>query len=442
MAENNLTNDRQAANRKWYSRIGNWILKTHPSIDDEISKQTAKIIAALAIAIFLTNLSGFLATLGMQGFSFSSYVFVVILLVNAITYIFSRTRSFYVGAWLLILSLSGSGLSLVIGGSEDISTSLFSTIPLAFVVASGFLSIRALIVFLAANIVAIGSLPMLLPNIAGSEIFQTSGLLFSLGVITIVVNGFRSNLERTRLEQINSVNRDLQDLTESLEQRVSDRTRALETSTDISRRLSTIIDQRELVREVVEQVQAAFDYYHAHIYLVDEEQEKLLMVGGTGEAGRTMLEKGHNVQIGRGLVGQAAETNLVVLVPDVSRQEGWLANPLLPETKAEVAVPISIGENVLGVLDVQDDEVGGLTWDDADLLVSISNQVAIVVQNTRIYRAAQQQAEREALIGNINQQIQSTTSIDGALKVAVRELGRTLGTDASVRLMSNLSENE
>jgi hypothetical protein len=114
--------------------------------------------------------------------------------------------------------------------------------------------------------------------------------------------------------------------------------------------------------------------------------------------------------------------------------ESWQSNPLLPLTRAEAAVPISIGENVLGVLDVQEDEIDGLTGTDLDLLTSIANQVAVGLQNARTYREAQQRADREALIGNINQQIQSTTSVEDALRVAVRELGRALGTNTIISL--------
>ncbi|HSG14914.1 MAG TPA: GAF domain-containing protein [Anaerolineae bacterium] len=227
-------------------------------------------------------------------------------------------------------------------------------------------------------------------------------------------------------EVFNQMAGQLHNLIGSLERLVAERTHALTTSFRVSRRLSTILDRDQLVGEVVEQVRTAFDYYHTHIYLFNEDKTKLVMVGGTGTAGHTLLAAGHQLDSDQGLVGRAAESHQPVIVSDVARDPDWLPNPLLPNTRSEIAVPIVLGDEVLGVLDVQHDLRDGLTRSDAELLQSIANQVAIALRNAELYGDAQSAADREAVVNVINQRIQQAASLDGVLQTAAQEIGRAL----------------
>jgi putative methionine-R-sulfoxide reductase with GAF domain len=211
-----------------------------------------------------------------------------------------------------------------------------------------------------------------------------------------------------------------------LEQRVAERTRQLETSAAISRQLSTILDRSQLVREVVESLRTAFAYYQVQVYLWDEDSSLLHLAGGTGTAGQELLVQGHAVTPGQGLVGLAFSTNQAIIAPDVVREPGWLRDHSLPETRAEIALPIASGSQVLGVLDVQDDRAGALGAADAQLLQAIAGQLAVALNNAGLVAQIRQEARQAALINVINHKITQTTDIEGAVRVALMELSQAL----------------
>lgn len=219
----------------------------------------------------------------------------------------------------------------------------------------------------------------------------------------------------------------LQNTLQGLEQRVADRTKALATSAEVSRRISTVLNQRDLVKEVVNQVKDAFGYYHTQIYFFDDARENLVMAGGTGEAGETMLAQFHKVAQGRGLVGRAAETNKPVLVSNTKMNSDWLPNKLLPETKSEVAIPISISSEVLGVLDVQHNIVDGLQREDIDALQAIANQVAVALQNIQSTEIVTKRANEFQSVAKISTVAASIGNVDKMLESVVHLTQRGFG---------------
>lgn len=200
----------------------------------------------------------------------------------------------------------------------------------------------------------------------------------------------------------NDMTSQLRELITTLEQRVAQRTQALAASGEISRRLSSILDRNTLAVEVVEQLKSAFNYYHAHIYLMDKSGKSLLMAGGTGEVGKTLLAQGHSIAKGKGLVGRAAESKEAILVRNTPMNPDWLPNPLLPETKSEVAIPIIAGDEVLGVLDVQNNIVDSLEQQDATMLRSIADQVAIALQNISATEAVAKRADELQKVAKVS----------------------------------------
>lgn len=265
-----------------------------------------------------------------------------------------------------------------------------------------------------------------------------------------LILGIAGGMMGTRQESLQQMNLELSramalqtDELAQVNESLRSRAAQLELIVRIVRRVSGILERRELVTAVVDIIGKSLNYYHVHIYLFDEQRQYLVINGGTGEAGLKMALQGHRIALGKGIVGSSAASNLPVVASDVRQNSSWLANPLLPDTRAEVAVPIRRGERVLGVLDVQHDVVGGLDQSDAEVLQTIADQVAVALENAHLYEQVQRRADQERLLNSITQKIQDTADVDDALRVAVRELGWALdGAPTSVRLDGELVREE
>ncbi|HEU0296305.1 MAG TPA: GAF domain-containing protein [Anaerolineales bacterium] len=205
---------------------------------------------------------------------------------------------------------------------------------------------------------------------------------------------------------------------------------------EISTVSSKELNIQKMLESVVHLTQRKFSLYHAHIFTFDEMTAELQIAAcgwnegneheGTHETISIPLDKEQS------LVARAARTRQAVIVNDVQSENGWLANPLLPDTASEMAVPLVIGDQVLGVLDVQSDRINAFTEEDANIHTTLAAQIATALQNARSFEQAQRQAEQESMLNTIGQKIQSATSVEAVLQIAARELGRALGAPLTV----------
>lgn len=332
-------------------------------------------------------------------------------------------------------------ITMILASGGTIRSAGMIFFPLVVVMASLLVNRRAGVgFFILVSLIGIGlvqgELSGILPQPSNTTTFASNAIIIAGLGLTLVLLNLATQGTDDALKRAHEKELEVRELASNLELKVTERTRALATTAEVSRRLSTILDPNQLLAEVVEQIRNAFNYYHAHIYLKDESGNELIMAGGTGEVGKALLAKGHKIPTGKGLVGHAAQLNKTLLVKDTSQDPDWLPNPLLPETKSEIAVPISVGTEVLGVLDVQQNTVNGLQEEDANLLLSIAYQVAIALKNAQAYTNTQDQAERQSVINEIGKKIQNTSTIEQALQVTVRELGQALGVRDSRVVLS------
>jgi len=178
-------------------------------------------------------------------------------------------------------------------------------------------------------------------------------------------------------------------LVEELEDRILERTKLLQTSTEVSRQIITILELSELLQFVVNRLQTEFNFYHVHIYLVDEETNELIMMEGSGTVGQILKKNGHRLKAGQGIVGLVVNQGHYVLSDNVNQTPNFFRNPLLPDTQSELAVPLRKGNIILGVLDVQSDEPNRFSAEDIALMQSVADQTAIAVDNAHLLEERQ-----------------------------------------------------
>lgn len=219
------------------------------------------------------------------------------------------------------------------------------------------------------------------------------------------------------------------------------RTIQLESAAEIARDISGSLHLDELLNNAVTMIRERFSFYHASIFLIDPIGEYAIIREATGEAGAQLKRNGHKLGVGsKSIVGYVSSRGETLVIKDTDKDATYYANPLLPETRAEAAIPLKVGERILGVLDVQSVEPYAFPKEILQTLNIIADQLAVAVINTELFAETQEHLSQHRLLHHITTSAASGTTLEEALRGAVQGLQVTLGGDRVAILLVDKKE--
>lgn len=388
-------------------QVWRYLTEAHPSVREIGERRRAQLLAALSLILTVS----FVLALLSSPVSFT--IFDILLALTLASYLLSRTRYYRVGAYFFSFGFTSLAfITIYLGTAITVESTVFAFIPAAVILSSAILSQRGFGVLAVTTVIATLAIPAYsrIPPAPNELYARTVGVIFSINALLVGINVYRSSVEKARLQEALDLNRELEDITNNLEQRVAERTLELEavnqqtsrraaqlqTITDLSEAIARVKNLDELFPAIVELISQRFGFYHVGFFLVDNNREYALLQAANSPGGKRMLERSHRLRMGTGVVGYAAQTGQPRIALDAGADAVFFDNPDLPETRSEAALPLKVREETIGVLDVQSQEAGAFSNEDLQVLTALANQVSIALENTRLLtetRAALRQVE-------------------------------------------------
>ncbi len=164
----------------------------------------------------------------------------------------------------------------------------------------------------------------------------------------------------------------------------------LQAVAEVSHTATTLLDPEQLIRQVVELIQVRFGFYYVGLFLLDEQNRYAVLQHGTGEAGRIMKERRHRLDVGgQSIVGWVSTNKQARIAIDTRDDPLGSANPLLPDTRSEIVLPLQVGGHIRGVLDVHSARAATFDEGDINVLQNMADQVAMALENARLFQQTQ-----------------------------------------------------
>lgn len=212
-----------------------------------------------------------------------------------------------------------------------------------------------------------------------------------------------------------------------LQQQAQQRARNLQAVIDLSERVAEVTNLDQLLRDISDISRDQFELYHAHVYMIDED-DQLRLVAGAGYVGEQMVLEDRSINLNdpNSVVARAARSFDNVVINDVRRSVNFLPHPLLPNTRSEMAIALLGRGRLMGVLDLQSDRTGFFNAERIVVMEAVAAQVATAISNATLFASLQRVTAHEQALGNISRVVERATTVDEVLQTTVRELGKAL----------------
>jgi GAF domain-containing protein/HAMP domain-containing protein len=198
-------------------------------------------------------------------------------------------------------------------------------------------------------------------------------------------------------ENFNTMTIRLRDLIDSLETRVEIRTAQVQASADVGRAATSILDPDQLLRQVVELIADRFGFYYVAAFTLDLSGQWAVLreAAGPNDAARLLKQAGHRLELsGNSLVGACIRDRRARIALDAGAEAVRSADPLLPDTRSEVALPLMMGDQVVGALDVHSTQVAAFDETSTAVLQNMADQIAVALNNAAQYHLEQNRAQQ------------------------------------------------
>lgn len=163
------------------------------------------------------------------------------------------------------------------------------------------------------------------------------------------------------------------------------RARLLEAANEVGHEVATILDLDQLLPKTVDIICETYGFYYAGVFLLDDTGEWAMLRAGRGEAGAAMVAEGYRLPVGDGsMIGAAISRRQARIALDVDKEVSFSKNPFLPDTRSEMALPLTLGEKVLGAVTVQSAEERAFSPDDVTTLQTMAHYLTIAIHNAQV----------------------------------------------------------